>query len=493
MYIDEKLRELLISPTLNGALSIPVDEFFLETENGPVALAATLQISADGDGFLLDVRDSEGRNLSGFFTTKKKVSPEDALKATGVIGNMLRVEFRKIWPPCSSTIRPIGDVQASSAIFEAEEISITPQTDDTWTYNEIKDRLEKLNPHKAPIETDEIISAKDPRFEHIAIFANTKIQFFNGGVKWEENHLFWGKKGGSKDATWDGVALGGTFSLRQAGKHLEVGFRHDGDDDDEARLKFDALLQAVAYTHAIFPWPTFIQRRRDWKVMEQTLKVVREEQGKMAPLRDRDGFESKNSPTDLIASVANLFEELSESKREELKEVMWVFRGADSRSAPSPLQMAMICSVIEGLRTELFKKIKPPTVFNEVRQEALEWINSLETSATSPERLAMVKRLYGWVDGWPPNDRRVEWNEVFLSLFPGRDEWVVDLFKLFGNHRHGPAHGNYGSTTKGDPHSTIEALGRLAGFVNIIIAAKAGYRGPILESPFGDRRIDLGH
>ena len=493
MYIDDKLRELLISPTLNGELSIPVDEFFLETANGPVPLAATLQISTDGDEFLLDVRDREGRNLRGFFTAKKKVSSEDVLKASGVIGCKLRVEFRKIWPPCSSTTRPIGDIQSSSAKFEPEEIWIIPQTDDAWTYDEIKDHLGKLNPHKAPIETEKEKSAKEPRFEHIAIFANTKIQFFNGGVKWEQNHPFWGKIGGSKDATWDGVALGGTFSLKQAGNHLEVGFRHDGDDDDEARLKFDALIQAVAYTHAIFPWPTFIQRRRDWKVMEQTLKVVRQEQGKMVPLRDRDGFESANSPTDLIASVANFFEELSESKRDELKQIMWVFRGADSRSAPSPLQMAMVCSVIEGLRTELFKKIKPPAVFKEVRQEALEWIKSLETSATSPEKVAMAKRLYGWVDGWPPNDRRVEWNEVFLNLFPGREKWVVDLFKLFQNHRHGPAHGDYGSPTKGDPHSTIEALGRLAGFVNLIVAAKAGYKGRILESPFSDRRMDLGN
>ena len=37
----------------------------------------------------------------------------------------------------------------------------------------------------------------------------------------------------------------------------------------------------------------------------------------------------------------------------------------------------------------------------------------------------------------------------------------------------------------------LRARGRLAGFVNLVIAAKAGYEGPILESPFGDAVIDL--
>lgn len=136
-------------------------------------------------------------------------------------------------------------------------------------------------------------------------------------------------------------------------------------------------------------------------------------------------------------------------------------------------------------------EVSPPGVFNEVRQVALEWIKSLEESAVSPEKVAMVKRLHGWVRGWPPIDRRLEWDEVFLRLFPGREQWVADMYKLFRNHRHGPAHGNYGSTTNGDPHSTIEALGQLAGFVNLIVAAKAGYKGRILESPFADRRIEL--
>lgn len=275
------------------------------------------------------------------------------------------------------------------------------------------------------------------------------------------------------------------------GRHLEVGYRHEGDDDAEARRRFDALLQAVAYTHAIFPWPTFIESRRDGQLLVRKLKVVRQVQGSMLPLRDVDGYSTPAAPTALIAAVAAHFLNLPDREREKHKEALWVFRGADSDAASPPLQMAMICSIIEGLRSQLFKVQDPPTAFTELQKEALGWIDDLEAASTCPERSGMIKRLRARTAGWEYNDRRVEWENAFLPLFPDRRDWVMEVFKLFKNYRHGPAHGSYGSITNGDPHEVLEAIGRFAGFVNIVIAARAGYQGPILESPFADRRIDV--
>ncbi len=491
MYIEDDIRKLLLDPTLHGTLLLPVDDFILNTADGPISLAATLRIDLDSDGFQLQVRDSEGRDLRNFFTDRTKYKEEDTLRASGVLGNKLRVEFQKIWPPSKSTTRPIGDVNASSAIMKPEKIIIPASSSDSQTHDEIREILNKINPHLPPVLPNEGSDTKMSSFEHIAIFANTKLQFFNKGVNWTESHPFWGERSGSRESTWDGTALGGTFSLKQAGEHLEVGFRHEGGTDDEARLSFEAVLQAIAYTHAIHPWPTFLQRRCDWRVMEQVVRLIQQEQGSMVPLRGRDGFMTPDGPTELIATVAELFSGLPGDKSSDLKQTMWVFRGADSNAAPTPLQMAMICSVIEGLRSELFEKQAPPGAFTEICDEALRWIKDLEDASACQERTQLINRLKSRIESWNYNDRRVEWDDAFLRLFPGRSEWVGDMFKLFNKHRHGPAHGNYGSITKGDPHAAIEALGRLAGFVNLIIAAKAGYTGPILESPYADQRIDL--
>lgn len=492
MHIDSDVRKILIDPVLDGSLSIPVDQFVLDPSGLRIPLAASLRASPKEDGFTLDVRDADGRDFRTFFSAGSRVTVEDTLTATGTLGEKLRVEFRKIWPPCRSTTRPIGDVNTSSAVLEPEVIEVCPSESDSMTHAQIRLALQNLNSRKRASEQDEIQESNTSSHEHIAIFANTKLQFLNGGIKWEENHPFWGSRSGSKDATWDGEALGGRFSLRQAGEHLELGFVHEGEDDDDAVQRFDSLVQAIAYTHAIFPWPTFLQRRCNFRVVEQTLRIARQEQGSMVPLRDRDGFESPNSPTDLIAAVAGLFFSLPPKKKEELKEALWVFRGADSRIAPAPLQMAMICSVIEGLRTELFSHTEVPPEFTKLHARATKWLNELRQETVDPSSEAMIQRLTAHIGRWSYNDRRVEWNDVFGRLFPGRGEWVLDLFKLFNKHRHGPAHGNFGSIARGDPHASIDALGRLAGLVNLTVAAMANYKGPMLESPFADRRIDVG-
>ncbi|MCU0794614.1 MAG: hypothetical protein MUF31_01625 [Akkermansiaceae bacterium] len=491
MFIQDSIRELLLDPILDETLSLPVDDFVLNTADGSIALGASLRMAPDGDGLQLDLRDSAGRDLRSFFASGFRIQEKDSLNASGVLGNKLRVDFCKIWPPHISTTRPIGEVHASSAVVQLERLIIPPTGSDSQTRDQIRENLDRINPQRPPARLEEREADNIPRFEHIAVFRNTRLQFFNRGVEWTESHPFWGERRGSRDRTWDGEALGGKFSLKQAGKHLEVGFRHEGGSDDEARQRFDALLHAVAYTHAIFPWPTFVQRRLDWRVMEQSLRVVSQTQGRMVPLREKDGFTDPNAPTNLISSVAGLFHGIEENKNGDLLQAMWVFRGADSRLAPQPLQMAMICSVIEGLRSGLVERKVPPVAFTDLRTEALQWISGLESVTTCADRLGMIKRLNRVVENWNYYDRRVEWDDAFLSLFPGRDDWVRELFKLFNKHRHGPAHGDFSAGAKIDPHASLDALGRLAGLINLIVAAKAGYTGSILESPLSDRRIDL--
>ena len=42
-----------------------------------------------------------------------------------------------------------------------------------------------------------------------------------------------------------------------------------------------------------------------------------------------------------------------------------------------------------------------------------------------------------------------------------------------------------------DSHGDIQALSRLAGFVNLVFAAMSGFEGRLLAAPFGDKRIEL--
>lgn|GEM_PF-4766909 len=107
------------------------------------------------------------------------------------------------------------------------------------------------------------------------------------------------------------------------------------------------------------------------------------------------------------------------------------------------------------------------------------------------DELALPNQLAGYLKSWAFRNRRVECSASFEPMFPGKEEWVQELFEVYGNIRHKSAHGDFSKAMQGDLHETVEKLGRLAGFVNILIAAKAGYNGPILESPIADGTIEL--
>jgi len=493
MIIDSAILDHVIHPILEGSLFLPVDDFVLNVGSEAVRLAAEIKVDDEYESIFLLVRDPTGRNLGNFFTRKNKVLESDTLNGTGILAGGIRVEFRKIWPPTRSSIHHNGELTTSSAEFHVSEIVIAPPVYDKSTDQETEEMFERLKSlRKSPRGRGKTVTSQKEKHQHIAIFAGTQLGFSNGGTKQSLSHPFWGGSESRLDKTWDGEVLGGTFSLQQDGKHLKLGFRHEGGDSVESAKRFEALIQAVSYAHAILPWPCYRESRHNGCVLERILKVSNVRQGSFRPLRSRHGFQYRDAPNQLLDCLANHFMALTQTKADNLRQLLWVFRGADTRQAPAPLQIAMVCSVIEGLRSELFQKEEESAGFKAIKQKAKEWIKDLEISIVDQDERSAVKRLKSRIGDWSYADRRIEWQGAFGQLFHDRDSWVSGVFALFNNNRHGPAHGRFDSLDRGEPHEAIDALGRLAGFVNIVIAAWAGYRGPILESPLADSIIDLG-
>ena len=208
------------------------------------------------------------------------------------------------------------------------------------------------------------------------------------------------------------------------------------------------------------------------------------------PLRERHGHEYPDAPSKLIASVAQWIYGLPERDRNELSHAFWVFRSADHERTPPPAQMAMIGAVVEGL-FDAGKPSEAPVSFKQLHDEAVNWARQAETSSGDPERRGFAKRLAGYLTAWKHQDRRVAWSDTFGPLFSESEAWLERIFSLYQKHRHPAAHGDFVASTKA-PRKMLHARGRLAGFVNLVIAAKAGYEGPILESPFGDAVMELG-
>lgn len=488
MQIDQNVNDILLAPLLRRNLSITVDDFNLLTSTGPVPLSAQVVCETGDCEFRLELRDGQGRDLSSFFTTKKTFGSSDLQSGSGTVGGKVRVQVSGIRPPHSSTTSPIAAVRDSSASTHFERIEIPVTGFGQFSAKQLASLLEQVDQGKTDliVEPDDDTPLEETEFEHLAVFSNCKLAFQNSSVVRTEEHGFWGKSSSSEMVSWDGEVFGGEFSLMREGDHLKVGFRHRAFSREESMQCAKALFAAVGYTHGINPWPSYLKVAEGGRVVDEHLRCIVQMQGRYTPLRSRHGHETPDAPTRLIASVAHWLKGLAEDERDDTDHSLWVFRGADNPNVPIPAKLAMIGGVIESLFTAADSATCPES-FTTLQGEAIAWANEIEKTAGDSERASLARRLAGYLKSWPFRDRRVAWKETFLPLFPGRENWLNEIFNLYRDHRNPPAHGDFAETMATDGVELIHAIGRLSGFVNLVIAAKAGYKGPILESPSADR------
>lgn len=465
------IREFLLDPAMAGSLSAPLDRFVLHAKNGDIELEAHLRCNSEGEDFILEIRDVEGRDISEFFEQKTHYSENEGITAEGWLDGRFPIEFTRLTCPENSTRTLVGIPASSRATFNPSKIRIPPGHTDH--------QPDELDPAAG--------TGGSLHYSHFAIFRNTKLMMVNKRVKEKRLHPFLGETSRECEEAWIGEALLGDYCLHQVGDHLEIHFRHQADTDEEAMIRFWSLIEAISLIHTILPWPNYRQHRHNGILMERELALPGAiPQGRFAPFRKQDTY-SDHTASRLLASLAALFNDSSKERRQRLKRLLWVFRGADNNAAPFPAQLIGVCTVIEGLVEVLQDgQIEAPSEFLSLRAEAANW-----AVAMFPEN-PHAKRLAGYVKGWHFQDRRTSWHAAFDPLFPGKEEWLNELFRIFNNHRHGLAHGNFDRILTDDSHGDLQALSRLAGFINLVFASMSGFAGRLLEAPFGDRRIELG-
>ena len=470
MTPDSSIREFLLDPAMAGTLSVALDRFVLHSKTGDIELAAHLRCSPEGNGFILELRDNEGRDISEFFEKKAHYSENDGITADGWLDGRFPIEFTRLLRPGHSTRTLVGIPQSSRATFNPSRLRIPPNHTDHLPEE---------------IDSTAVVGGSIP-YSHFAIFGSTKLTMVNKGVKEKRSHPFLGKSWNEREAVWMGEALGGEYCLHQAGDQLEIHFRHQADTDEEAMTRFWCLIDAMSLIHAILPWPTYRQHRRDGTMLERELALHgATPQGRFVPFRKSDTYGNSSAGT-LLASLALLLSDSPKEHRQRLRRLLWVYRGADTTTAPFPTQLIGVCTVVEGLVELLLEeKVQAPPDFLALRIEASKW-----AAARFPEN-PHARRLAGYIKGWHYQDRRTSWHAAFDPLFPDKPEWLDELFGIFNKHRHGLAHGNFDRILTEDSHGDIQALSRLAGFVNLVFAAMSGFEGRLLAAPFGDKRIEL--
>lgn len=471
--INPVLNDLLITPVLEQSLDQPVDCFEIDTPiEGTVGFYATLKQNLHSGGFVLEVRDHEGRDLSQMWPDKNNNTQVDTVTARGRVQGRLPVEFLQVWPSNNHTIHRGDTGSVSTAIFSVGTVSIPPLGTETKTITEL---------FSGKVSTGLF------EFEHIALFSNTKIFASNTREECKRKHPYWSDIKGSGFSSWDGAFEGCEYSIAQQGKDLKVGLRQNSTDLETACNRFRAFLKAVAFLHAINDWPIYIEHNQSGLVCERVLKTPLNPQGAWKPFWERHAQYHKEAPDELLRNLTLFLQ--GEGKREEqIKKSMWLLRGIDCKGVSMPTQKMVLGSIIEGL-LKYGDKAEVPEAFTKLKDDALTWVDA---QLSKTEDVSMVRRLEGQINSWNYIDRKVQWESAFLPLFPGNQKWVQDLHKVYQKCRHPVAHGEFSSSDGQDALNDIENTGKLAGFILAVIAAKSGYVGRILKSPYQDQLLEIG-
>ncbi|MGJ8678472.1 MAG: hypothetical protein ACSHX0_13240 [Akkermansiaceae bacterium] len=492
MHISSNVKELLLEPMLGASLDKPVFKFVLNSLQGPKEFSAFLTRSQPNRGFKLTLHDPESKGFDGLFTKKRKITPNDAVLATGLVDGRIKVEFQQLYSP--NTSKHINsDASHLSGELNFQRIEIPPSGSDNQTYDEIIAHLDALN-GKPPKEKPDN-SEKPPEYEHLVIVPSTKLYYGNSQIDSVIKHPFWGHWTECQGTVYGGEIWDGEYSIRQYGDHLMIGLKHADTCPVTAQAKMRALYEAVAYSHAFQPWPAFRLTRQDGKVTTQSLYAGSHKQGSMRPLNSQDWAGNQKCPHRLISSVAECFHSLPDEKIESIRQALWIFRSADNKEAPLPLQQAMICGVVESLLGVVkphSESVDEPPEFTEIKKEMMRWPEESKerfSSETYQQHLNGLKQFLGqWK--YDHETQKQLWMNAFGPLFPKNEKYVESQRKNFQDLRHSVAHGNYALKTD-CPHEPMDKIGQMAAFINVIIAAKAGYVGTIRSNVWGDERITL--
>lgn len=485
-------EDTILNPVLEGTLRAPLDDFCLICPQGEVNLQAEISSDSHGDGFLLEVRDSQGRRIDQLFPLQRRLTASDWLPtANAKLAGEFPVVFPRVWPPHRWS-DPFGGVVSASAHIRLHDMEVPAQGIDQLSRDEIEARIREKRSRDANGPPPSEGRTKGPHLhEHTAILRNTRLPFMNQGPEVITSHPFFGKNISQTTDSWMGDVQGGKLCLRQQGSHVGIHFRLESSEDREAEDGvFDAIVHSVGFMLAVNPWPVFRSLRIDHKLVERKLHLVTTvPQGRFVPVTKMVAQQDPHVVPSLLCALAAKFSGTDAHSARALRHFAWVFRAADNEDLPLAVQILLVCTVIEGLQALLKGELprdRDPAF--DVRNRVLEWCDEASRSSDGTQQ-GFFNGLAAYVKNWRGRSRREEWQSVFAPLFPANPDWLCDIYDLFEGIRHKLAHGAYASS---DETVTLDCISRLAGFVNCVFAAYCGYKGILVNDLYSDGTINIG-
>lgn len=350
-----------------GDGTLRLDDLVLDTRKEQFRGRGILRISRDQMRFEITLPD--GGKLpdfqSGVFTVR------DCWCLTGLIDEELRFRCARVFPSYSQH----STLGADRFTFDLSDVELIPAGWDTLTHDE-RDEQIAASLRRADINQPSVASqlaalAARARPTPItscfhAVLANYPLLTWNASTDTTEENPFFGKSTASAGNIFCGELDGWQYALIEdkSGPDLHLHTRCAPGvlsvSEEADRLKFSALLRALAFVHGVHAWPYRTEYWRGGKKILDTVKCARElastqhtpfSRGLALPRKGPGLVWEMGQPIRLLTTF---FEQDTKLSRE-VGGLLARFREADDGKHPE-LTVLALCTLLENLIHLIFKE-----------------------------------------------------------------------------------------------------------------------------------------
>ncbi|HSI85168.1 MAG: hypothetical protein ACAI35_24815 [Candidatus Methylacidiphilales bacterium] len=301
------------------------------------------------------------------------------------------------------------------------------------------------------------------------------------------------------------------YVLRECETHTEYIFRSREtynfiSIDDEIK-HFGAFKKALAFIFGRHFWPLTVQHRRSGKtILDKVGPLVTGADSKHKPFGKRYFVSALAGSinwnfNDILSKLYTYFDQRSELS-EEVASLAHLAREASKSEINRDLRIITLCALLENLIRAIGehttdKEAEKEALFNTVKGEILEWIDS------------KIQKSEGWIDQQESKKRKVYkrfWGAVKAPEFWNIEQYfravIKELgltwegnwdnrFKIWQTHRNVAMHRGISGQELNSTEITFRAESSLACSINMIILRLAGYRGKTNSCTYFDEISDV--
>lgn len=449
----------------------------------------------------------------------------DFWKIRGVIEGGIRFLVYDL-PSCSSEHWGEEEGKRVTLTFSTNHMELEPSGLERLTDHEISEMLDKQKTQRLPQSADipaesraarpeaaaksqtSPVQAQAPDVEvwFDAVILDFKLIAHNGGTHITEKNDFLGERSRSSQDTFQGEMQEWKFGLIQREGDLDVhlrsktSYRSEGEDQDQRR--FQAFLDALAFTHGQHAWPFSVEHRRDGKLIRHRVHlhntVARTPHAPFAERLALNAAVGKLSwDFQRVLQTVYAFFCLDSKLSRETTQLLYLCREAGSSNVPNRITLLSLCSLLESLVQVIYaerinsQRLAETTAFDAAKKhvcdELKQKIPKLGDPLASP-----YQRILTILTNAESTNLRMKFQAVIehLSLRP-EDEWQ-QLFALWTGCRNPLSHRMAESDdSEASVKQNMVAESNIAGSINCMVLKLMGYSGWVQRSAFEGKYAEI--